>query len=338
MSNKVIIIGLSIIIVSILIYVIKNLKDIKAFLNSKKIFKVLFKIILLLVIIITIMYVVKRIKQTIENIDYYLSKKETDKISEIYDSKIFEENLYYKEVMSKEYNNSKPEEPYIPNGFSYVEGNWNNGFVIQDNEGNQYVWIPCTNKENEKIPILERKSFVKEPIIRKETCINEKYREFLNSALENGGFYISRYEIGKENNYPVSKPNVKVWSDVTRNQAIEIIDKMYEAINCELINGYAYDTTISWLMKDNKLLTNSVCGNKEELITGRKSYNNIYDLMDDVMEMTLETNYDTVIIRGYTYEDIFGMESEDLDRLSILNSDTFFTNATVLGFRTVLYK
>ena len=338
MSNKVLVIGISIVIVSIIIYIIKNIKNVKEFLENKKFFKILSKILLILLIIFTVKYIIDRIEITIKNVKYYLSKIENDKVSNIYDEKIFEENLYYKEIISKEYDNQNSEEPYIPNGFSYVEGSWNAGFVIQDENENQYVWVPCTNKENEKIPLLERKTFVKDPIIRKETCINESYREFLNSALENGGFYISRYEIGKENNNPVSKANVEIWSEVTRDEAIEITKNMYNNISCELINGYACDTTLSWLMMNNELLTNSVCENKEELRTGRKAYNNIYDFMDDVMEITLETNYDTVIIRGYTYEDIFGIESEDLDRLSILSSDNYFTNATVLGFRTVLYK
>ena len=30
----------------------------------------------------------------------------------------------------------------IPNGFSYVEGTKDTGLVIEDKEGNQFVWIP----------------------------------------------------------------------------------------------------------------------------------------------------------------------------------------------------
>ena len=32
--------------------------------------------------------------------------------------------------------------PPIPEGWEHVEGEWNNGFVIQDSKGNQFVWVP----------------------------------------------------------------------------------------------------------------------------------------------------------------------------------------------------
>lgn len=33
-------------------------------------------------------------------------------------------------------------DPPIPEGWEYVEGDWNNGFTIQDSKGNQFVWVP----------------------------------------------------------------------------------------------------------------------------------------------------------------------------------------------------
>lgn len=36
---------------------------------------------------------------------------------------------------------TEDENPPIPEGCSYVKGNMRSGFVIQDNAGNQYVWV-----------------------------------------------------------------------------------------------------------------------------------------------------------------------------------------------------
>ena len=35
----------------------------------------------------------------------------------------------------------------VPKGFIYTEGTKETGFVIKDNEGNEFVWIPCTETE-----------------------------------------------------------------------------------------------------------------------------------------------------------------------------------------------
>ena len=45
---------------------------------------------------------------------------------------------------------------YIFEDFSYVEGEWNTGFVIEDKDKNQYVWVPCSNIENIDVPKLEK--------------------------------------------------------------------------------------------------------------------------------------------------------------------------------------
>ena len=111
---------------------------------------------------------------------------------------------------------------HIPEGFSYVEGESDNGYVIQDINGNQYVWVPCTNKDINDVIKLQRKDFLENSLIKYYDCNNLSYINFIESALENGGFYISRYEIGKENEKTVSKKQAIMWTNVSQEEAVKI--------------------------------------------------------------------------------------------------------------------
>lgn len=349
MDAKIVEIGLFIVLITIVIYFVKKANLIFQYINKNKVIKRIIEIIMFIVIFgASIIFLRNQILGIKENISIYKYVTESKKMFNIYDEKISKENKFYKNVISQEYETQNSRLPYIPQNFEYVEGEWNTGFVIQDMNKNQYVWVPCTNKENTEIPKLQRKNFSINSLISKDECNNESYEKFLISALENGGFYISRFEIGEENNKPVSKANSKILKDMTRDEAIDIVNEMYENINCELINGYAYDTTLLWIKNNNEIYINNINCNDEKIYAGRKAYNNIYDFFDNVMEITLESSYDTVIIRGYPYiptdkiENISlsktGMDLENFDRRSILKNEKNFTSNTILGFRTIIYK
>ena len=47
-------------------------------------------------------------------------------------------------------------EPTMPTGFSYVEGTVDNGYVIQDTSGNQYVWVPVDKNQKIKINVTSK--------------------------------------------------------------------------------------------------------------------------------------------------------------------------------------
>lgn len=336
-------------IISILIYIIKNQKSIKESINKidkqNNKFKILILLTKILLIFMFLFMLYFYIKQINENIELYIKAKEDNKIFEDADNKILEENIFFNDAMSKEYISQKYNEPYIPNGFKYVEGTYDAGFVIEDEDKNQYVWVPCSNNDIDGILKLQRKDFVEKAFISKNSCYNEEYKEFIVSALENGGFYISRYEIGIENSKPVSKSGVEVWQNVNRNEAIKIIKDMYskETINCSLINGYAYDTTLNWINNTNEIKIDYLnISENAKIVSGRNEYNKIYDFIDNVMELTLETSYDTVIIRGFLsysgeilgYDNAFNHES----RYSIQKEDNYVGLSDALSLRTVLYK
>lgn len=341
MRSGSIFIGIFICIVAIFIFFIKNQEIVLNFiekLKTKKSKKII-SVYIIFILIISACF----IKWGIELKNKYERNKEVLDKFEIEDKKNEDETDYYLDMMSKSYESQNSKKPYIPEAFSYVEGEYNSGYVIEDNNGNEYVWIPCTNEEIEEIEKLERKNFVSGAFIAKETCYNEEYREFIKSALENGGFYISRYEIGKEDNIPVSKKGVEVWKDVSRQDANDIIREMYQnhSINCELMNGYAYDTTLEWLRNTNQIEYDVI--NTEEnptVYSGRNEYNHIFDFVDNILEITSETYYSTVIVRGFSAseEKLDNVRFCDESRYSVLKEDTTLSLTDLLSFRVVLYK
>lgn len=338
-------IGIFIVLLSIIIYLVKNREDIYNFLNSKIKDKKLFsKIIYIIIVFIIILCVVVLIRMNIVGYkSICIIEENTDSFEED-DRKIEKENDIYKELIKKDYENQKYNEPYILDGFSYIEGTWKDGYVIQDELGNQYVWVPCTNKTISECRKLQRINTNALPFINYISCYNDSYEEFIKSALENGGFYISRYEIGNEEGNPVSKAGVEVLKNLTRKEAENIISNMYTNINCEIINGYAYDTTLKWIDVYSSTKENSKIveiSKDENLYAGREKNNNIYDFCDNVLEYSLENLYDTVIVRGFFNSksteytnNLFSKES----RYCIRTEDSDFGGVTPVAIRTILYK
>ncbi len=232
--------------------------------------------------------------------------------------KVRNEKAYYKNAMDNTYEKQHPEKPYIPDGFNYVEGEWDTGFVIEDERENQYVWVPCGNKGEDSVVKLQKSNYPTIPFISESECYDLEYEDMINSSLKYGGFYISRYEIGKEDDKPVSKADAQVWSNVDRNDALEIVDEfIYEdnTINCKLINGFAYDTCLLWIKQSNSIINENVDYSKksiEEIYTGRIKMNNIYDLTDNIMDISSETYYGFVISRGSSFSEAFKDESRCL--------------------------
>ena len=223
--------------------------------------------------------------------------------------------------------------PYIPKGFRYVEGTWDTGYVISDKNGNEFVWIPCTNiKNDDNIPIIKKWDQVRMSSEKSFSCYEtEEYEEFLTSSIQNGGFYVSRFEIGKENDIPVSKKNADVWVNVTCEEAKIISRNMYDEsiIHSRLINGYAYDTLFSFVWDEIEYLDEIIENTPQ---TGRNQYKNIYDIIDRMYEITSEEDMNFMIIRGCGTLDNY---NNILDNRMILDSSLTSDN---YGFRTILYK
>lgn len=295
----------------------------------------------IIILFLLIFIFIKTIKLYNNYIDYSSEKNEMEEYKKL----LLKQNEFYKNIINSHYDNQKYNVPYIPDGFTYVEGSWNNGYVIQDSQENQYVWIPCTNEEIIGVPKLKKSDYSYNPYLKSFGCYDIEYESFLNSALKNGGFYVSRFEIGKENNLPVSKKNSLVWNKITPQKSIELVQSMYttnKSIKCELINGYAYDTMLSWIFdtvgKDNIELSYLDINNEkksQDIYTGRIMYNNIYDIFDDIQEITQEFVDNTPVSRGTTKRlDNMDLKQKFETRLYTINNISW----NDLTFRTMIYK
>ena len=244
----------------------------------------------------------------------------------------------------------------IPEGFKVskessllVDG----GIVIEDKNGNQFVWVPVgtvykENGQSENI-VLGRYTYDEngnENLVQSasnwrntEAYIDNVYNayielesssygnttakdlgSFLTNTQNYGGFYIARFEAGDESvsdfrrenavetNKPVSKKEQIPYTYITQPNAASLARNMYSSNSFEsdLINSYAWDTTILFLQKfgDNPKYSISVgtstTGVRDK--TGKsilKSTNkldvqcNIYDFCGNCDEWNTETGAKT---------------------------------------------
>lgn len=181
-----------------------------------------------------------------------------------------------KEDVVSTYNN-----PYIPEGFKTVEtekaswekdenGNiigYNNGLVIEDEIGNQFVWVPVEEKEIEQD--------IKDYYIKEELFETERENKQISKY---GGFYIARYEAGKiytenaeyndeTNNVegiPVSQKNAIPWNYIQLKYAKANAQKMYEnnaQVDSDLPTVLQYAYILQWLKNTGTDINSTENGN-----------------------------------------------------------------------------
>lgn len=311
------------------------------------------RIIIYILLMIIFFYVIFiQLSNVVKNIISYNKTDENQAFFDEVDKKIEKENEYYKNAINTIKTEAK--DPYIPEGFMHVEGEVNVGYVIEDQDKNQYVWIPCASENNSNTIKLSKYQILSVNYIFLKDLYDEDGEKFIDSSLKNGGFYISRYELGIQGEKAVSKANVKVATEKTYDEAKNYVSAMYkrEDISCKLINGYAYDTALQWLLETNNIDVSNL-GNylhkydrkeNDSLLTGRNYLNNVADFFDNCLEMSSEICYNTSVIRGFPF-----VESSDLleiykdrfdfeNRYTIMIGDNQFSQFDFLAMRTMLYK
>lgn len=171
------------------------------------------------------------------------------------------------EVIST-YNN-----PVIPKGFESIDTenskwiknedetiqDWNKGLVIEDEIGNQFVWIPINlDNLNYHYNVSEDYKFSKQNL--------DSNNEVDKQILKYGGFYVSRYEAGVSeemqsnltniesttNNVldvPVSKKNAIPWNYISFKNAKLNAESMHnnDEIKSKLITQKQYQGIMQWL-------------------------------------------------------------------------------------------
>ena len=250
----------------------------------------------------------------------------------------------------------------IPDGFYYVGGSKDTGLVISDVEGddldntkqgNQFVWVPVNYDE-----FVRREGYSKgslqsylsycgeadssgtneylEDNGKQETATTQtEAQEMYASVEEHGGFYIGRYEAGKDsngnvvikkgadvyNNIPWSANGEMQETDGTTGGAVELarnFDKVngYTSVTSTLIYGVQWDAVMKWMEN----ISNPNVSEKTYIqdSTGMGHYdtssptttgsnvnyavNNIYDLAGNVNEWTMESYLTSGrIVRGGIY-------------------------------------
>ena len=253
----------------------------------------------------------------------------------------------------------------IPAGFavSNVEGEnlVSKGLVIIGMTGNEYVWIPCTTDLNDTNKLQYKReetawgiendngtkatkdeltltgvtpSEVEDGNGITTTVLNEiveQVKSEIASVETTGGYYIGRYETGKENNIAVIKQNQEPYANIKWSEAYSLtkgIDVGRKA-NSYLCSSYAWDTAIKFIQTHSTATNYATSrenfnGNWQDKEVKDKSGNiikklgvaitintglttnwaNIYDMGGNVAEFTTELNPNTseaVVLRGGGY-------------------------------------
>ena len=183
--------------------------------------------------------------------------------------------------------------PYIPEGFTKVGGYPESGFVIEDEYGNQYVWVPVESGK-----------------LTRNTMLNTDYAEsssaatsLVNSVAKYYGFYMGRFESSQ---YEINGEIVSAtmsgknpWTNINCQDAINYSNASANAFgytDCKtsLVSSYAWDTALAWIDKSvTNYSSNTNYGNYSGTIyptgyTSEDNINNICDLAGNVREWTTE--------------------------------------------------
>lgn len=283
--------------------------------------------------------------------------------------------------------------------YSYAEGEEKNsptvqdGIVIEDNDGNQFVWIPIgtiKNKDestttinlgrykfddktgNEEIVQLANQ-YKTNNVEESDLTYQEKFKiaesgqyfmelnetikgtkhlgaksleDFITSATRDKGFYMARYEAsyGKVEDVEVALSKVStgslwetfnkptkvgdLWACGSISEATEASRRMYdnEFVQSDLMNSYAFDTTVVFLQKYSKNNKYSIQTsiNTKRCQTGPKNLGgagdkvcNIYDLASNLLEYTTEycskQSYNCTTVSGKYNNSLCKMASRGYD-------------------------
>jgi formylglycine-generating enzyme required for sulfatase activity len=161
---------------------------------------------------------------------------------------------------------------YLPTGFKYLLGTVETGLVIEDNEGNQFVWIPVADAGLEYSKLTGSYTTFIEASDTTDDDLHDDITSEQEQIDKYGGFYIARYEAGIPDSIvaeetaattedemkavrnvsgiaPVSKQNQVPWNYIDYDHAKANAESMYsnDAVQSGLVTGTQWDVVMKWL-------------------------------------------------------------------------------------------
>ena len=267
----------------------------------------------------------------------------------------------------------------------------NKAVVGTDLLGNQYVWIPCTtDSTSSKLQYARTEWEVEEDgddnsrAIKDELTLTDASVTYSDADTANGinadvskeivaqikaektsvakygGYYIGRYEVGKNGDTAVVKYNQTPYASITWSTAYGLAKKIItnSEATSYLCSSYAWDTAVNFIQNNStaKNYATSIegfngnwnpqavkdpsgnvikpAGTSQQLNTGLTTqFCNIFDMGGNEAEFTTELNpgtSETVVLRGGNYYDYYAPAG--------YRCDAYSGNATFnYGFRATLF-
>lgn len=267
----------------------------------------------------------------------------------------------------------------------------NKAVVGTDLLGNQYVWIPCTtDSTSSKLQYARTEWGVEEDgddnsrAIKDELTLTDASVTYSDADTANGinadvskeivaqikaektsvakygGYYIGRYEVGKNGDTAVVKYNQTPYASITWSTAYGLAKKIItnSEATSYLCSSYAWDTAVNFIQNNStaKNYATSIegfngnwnpqavkdpsgnvikpAGTSQQLNTGLTTqFCNIFDMGGNEAEFTTELNpgtSETVVLRGGNYDYNLGPAGY---RWDISSGNAYI----VLGFRATLF-
>lgn len=236
----------------------------------------------------------------------------------------------------------------------------NKAVVGTDLLGNQYVWIPCTTDSTSSKLQYARTEWgveadgddnsraIKDELTLTDASVTYSNADTANginadvskeivaqikaekaSVAQYGGYYIGRYEVGKNSDTAVVKYNQTPYASITWSTAYGLAKKIItnSEVNSYLCSSYAWDTAVNFIQNNStaKNYATSIegfngnwnpqavkdpsgnvikpAGTSQQLNTGLTTqFCNIFDMGGNEAEFTTELNpgtSETVVLRGY---------------------------------------
>lgn len=239
----------------------------------------------------------------------------------------------------------------------------NQKVVGTDLLGNQYVWIPCTTDSSSSDLQYARTEWgvevdgddnsraIKDELTLTDASVTYSDADTANginadvskeivaqikaekaSVAQYGGYYIGRYEVGRNSDTAVVKYNQTPYASITWSTAYGLAKKIItnSEVNSYLCSSYAWDTAVNFIQNNStaKNYATSIegfngnwnpqavkdpsgnvikpAGTSQQLNTGLTTqFCNIFDMGGNEAEFTTELNpgtSETVVVRGGSYD------------------------------------